>query len=140
MRHERGFMLLEVLVAFTIAALALAVLFDGTLGGLRATRIAGSYQEAVARARSHLAALDSRATRLVPGDQQGDDGSGFHWRTRVVPLATTVVGTASQPPMTGGTAVREVLYSVSATISWQEDGRQRQVMLESQRLGMEAPR
>ena len=35
---ERGFTLLEVLVAFVIAALALGALFRGTLDGLRARR------------------------------------------------------------------------------------------------------
>ena len=139
MRNERGFMLLEVLVAFIIAVIALAMLFEGALGGLRATHAAGGYQEAVARARSHLAALDGRAIRLVPGNQEGDDGSGFHWRTRIVPLATTVVATADQSSPAGASAAQEVLYAVSATISWHEAGQQRAVTLESQRLSLEPP-
>jgi general secretion pathway protein I len=56
-RSEAGFTLLEVMVAFVISALALAVLFNGTTTGLRATEQAGKYVEAISLVQSHLAAL-----------------------------------------------------------------------------------
>jgi len=56
MRAERGFTLLEVLIAFAIAALALALLFRAASDGMLSVRTAGRYEEAVVRARSHLAA------------------------------------------------------------------------------------
>ena len=87
MRQARGFTLLEVLIAFVIAALALAVLFRGGIDGLLAARIAGRSEEAVARAQSRLTAL-CHGTRLAPGTQAGDDGGGFAWRTEVL-LAET---------------------------------------------------
>ena len=40
-RGERGFTLLEVVVAFAIAALGLSAVFSGTRGGLRAAVAAG---------------------------------------------------------------------------------------------------
>jgi general secretion pathway protein I len=125
-RSERGFTLLEVLVAFVIAALALTVLFRGTLDGLRATQAAGRYEEAVTRARSRLAALT--AGGLAPGDRQGDDGNGFHWRERI----TTV---ASSPVAAEGSLA---LYAVSVAVSW-TDGSRRTVELDSERIGL-APR
>jgi prepilin-type N-terminal cleavage/methylation domain-containing protein len=85
--RERGFTLLEVLVAFAIAALALTVLFRASGSGLAATQAAARYQEAVVRARSHLAAL-SRDAALPIGEAEGDDGGGFRWRLRVTPVAT----------------------------------------------------
>jgi general secretion pathway protein I len=122
-RDERGFTLLEVLVAFVIAALALGVLFRGTLGGLRTAQVAGRYEEAVTRAQSHLAALT--AGGLTPGDRQGDDGNGFHWRVRVAPVGLAGAGASA-------------LYAVGVSISWM-DGSRRSVELDSERIGL-APR
>ena len=134
MARERGFTLLEVLVALLIAGLALGVLFQGTIAGLAATARAGRYEEAVERARSHLAALGN-AGRLGPVDDEGDDGGGFRWRHSVAGIATeaSVLGKlrANQPagpPIT--------LYAVSVAITWVEDGRERGVTLATQRLGM----
>ena len=47
---DRGFTLLEVLVAFIIAALALGVLFQGGIGGLTTANAAARYDEALSRA------------------------------------------------------------------------------------------
>ena len=126
---ESGFLLLEVLVAFTIAALALAVLFAGAAGGLRAASTASRYEQAVARARSHLAAEGGNASVLVPGARSGDDGSGFRWQTQVSPAGAMLL---AGPP-----ARRVLLYRVEAAESW-EEGRQRVVRLVSARLQEEA--
>ena len=130
--EEGGFLLLEVLVAFVIASLALAVLFQGAVAGMRASDLAGRYEQAVARARSHLAAMGGQAQRLTPGIESGDDGSGFRWAAQVVAVgAMTVAG----PP-----ASQILLYRVSVTESWSAaDGRRRAVRLVSARLEEEAP-
>ena len=131
---QAGFTLLEVLVALLITGLALGVLFQGTITGLAATARAGRYEEAVERARSHLTALGDTG-RLGPVDDEGDDGGGFRWRHRVAEIATeaSALGKlrASQP---AGTPI--TLYTVSAAVTWVEDGQERGVTLATQRLGM----
>lgn len=54
-RHDGGLNLLEVLVAF--ASAAIAVLYSGTVEGLLGSRLAARTEEGVARARSRLAVL-----------------------------------------------------------------------------------
>ena len=117
-RREAGFTLLEALIAFAIAALALAALLQGALTGLRATQAATRTEEALARARSRLAALEGAP--IAPADRRGDDGGGFAWRLRVAPAATS-----------GGLT----LYDVTVAVGWRDGGTAREVRLETRRLG-----
>lgn len=135
-RDDRGFTLLEVLVAFVIAALALGVLYQGALGGLLATRVSGRTEEAVAQARSHLAVV-GHGTAIVPGEQQGDDTGGYHWRVMIRQTATRPIAHGDDAAVAKGPHV--VLYSVTVWISWQEDGATRDVRLDSERVGLAPP-
>ena len=135
--RQGGFTLLEVLVAFIIAAIAIAALLQGASGGLHSVQAAAHYQEAVSRAQSRMALLQSS---LAPGEQQGDDGGGFTWRVRVQPGASTPV---PQPPRAQpagpNRSERLVLYAVAVSIAWRLDGGDREVTLYSQRLGTAVP-
>ena len=133
MRRERGFTLLEVMIAFVIAALALAALTQGASGGLQSARVAAHYQEALARARSHMAALE---TSVQAGEQRGDDGGGFAWRVLVQPRSTAA---AARPGVDPPRAGRAVLYRVTVAVSWRMDGDAREVALSTQRLGLAPP-
>src|SRR5438309_8766157 len=90
LRNAGGFTLLEVLIAFIIASLALAVLAQSGVSSLRSIQNAARYEEALARARSRLA-LALHGAPLVPGDHQGDDGGGYRWRVRIAPISSTAV-------------------------------------------------
>ena len=130
--REHGFTLLEVLVAFVIAALALGALSQGAAGGLQSARVSGHYQEALSRARSRLATLETP----VPGEQHGDDGGGYSWQVRVAPLATAGRAREGIDPMRPG---RAVLLGVVVRISWRMDGGEREVALATQRVTAAPP-
>jgi general secretion pathway protein I len=129
MRSERGFALLEVLIAFAIAALALGLLYQAASSGGSAVRQAGLYEEAVSRAKSHMAAL-GRDTPVTEGEREGEDGGPFYWRISISPSAATQPSPNAPP-----TSQRLTLYNVEVAVSWTVDGRKRQVVLHSQRLG-----
>lgn len=135
-RDEGGFTLLEVLIAFVIAALALGVLFDGGLSALRATRAASHYEQAIARARSHLA-LAVHASPLVAGDWQGDDGGGFVWHLRVTPIASTAVRPINAVTLRGSSSFPVTLYAVNVGIAWRDGGTRREVRLDTEQIGQE---
>jgi general secretion pathway protein I len=119
--RDGGFTLLEVLVAFAIAALALAVLFRGALAGVHLTRVSGHEGEAMARAQSHLAAI-GRDVAIAPGHYTGDDGDGFRWTLDIRPVATAA-------------AAHTTLFAVEVAIGWTKDGGSRSVRLATERLG-----
>lgn len=84
MRPDSGFTLLEVMVAFVIAALASLVLYQVAFNAAAQSLTAARYQEALARAQSRLAALGP-LTPLQPGRSGGDDGGGFSWEMSITP-------------------------------------------------------
>lgn len=101
-----GFTLLEVLIAFAMASIALAVLYHGTTDGLLGSRLAARTDEAVARARSRLAVLCHGAP-LMPGEQSGDDGGGYTWRTQIHRAAAQTVARGIAEPRSGCTGPLE---------------------------------
>lgn len=80
--HEAGFTLLEVMVAFIIAALASLILYQAGFNGAFEAATAARYQEAMVRAQSRLAAI-GKLTPLQPIQANGDDGGGFHWQLNI---------------------------------------------------------
>lgn len=106
-RSEAGFGLLEAVIAFAIAALALATLFQGASAGLGMTAQAGNYQEAISRARSRLEAVRGGPLGAV-GERSGDDGGGFHYQSRIVVLR-------AGPAAANGTVAK--LYGISVQIT-----------------------
>ncbi len=137
MRDERGFTLLEVLVAAAIAAMVLGVLLPTALSGIGTVRAAVAYQTAGALARSHLALL-GRNMADVPADSQGSDGP-FDWRVRVTPEAVASSGAGIVNWFLHKDELQATLYAVSITISWQSNGRRRELSIDTQRLGLALP-
>lgn len=124
-----GFTLLEVVVALVIAGLALVGLFHAGSGGLVSVDTASRAEEAVQRAQSHLAAL-GRNTSLTVGEFTGDDGGGYRWTLRVLPLT-------ARPSLSpdGLTPITTTLFNVEVAISWAGRAGERSVVLKTLRLG-----
>jgi len=81
-RHNQGYTLIEVLVAFMIMALALTVLLRIFSGGLRNISVSSDYAQAVLIAESRLAAAGIDGP-LFPGETAGVEGEQFQWTRRV---------------------------------------------------------
>jgi general secretion pathway protein I len=126
--RQQGFALLEVLIAFVIAAMALGLLFQAASSSGNAAKQAGNYEEAVSRAKSHMATV-GRQSDIAPGEQGGDDGGGYHWRIKISPSAVAQAP-ADAPPA----AVQLTLYDVEVAVAWLDGGHKREVVLHSQRL------
>jgi general secretion pathway protein I len=127
LRADRdGFTLIEVLVAFAIAALLLVALLRILTLGLGAAERSEEITRATILAQSTLDAVGVVAP-LAEGDIAELVNGPFHIRAAVERYRAA--GDAE------GTAQYLVLYRISATVSWREGRRQRSVSLSTLRLG-----
>lgn len=127
---NRGFTLVEVLVALVIALIALGVLFGGVASSLRTARETALWGRAIETAESRLAAIADPASAL--GEHEGEASDGFRWRTSVAFISAAA---APNPARRGIWARGTGLYAVSVTVLWQDGGAEQQFKLDSAMLG-----
>jgi general secretion pathway protein I len=137
MSNERGFTLLEVLIASAIAAAMFGVLLQSAVSGVETVRNAGAYEAAVALARSHLALL-GRNVADEPTDSHGNDGP-FDWHIRIVPQRAAYTGSGIVNWFRHKDEKQPTLYDVSLVVSWLAAGHRREVQIDTQRLGFALP-
>lgn len=95
--RERGFTLIEVLVAFTIMSIMLLALLQGMSQGLRAIDRAGDKQLVVEHARNTLA-LVGVTIPLEPGVYGGEEGD-HDWQVSIGPSPYALGPGADRYPM-----------------------------------------
>lgn len=123
---QRGFTLVEVLVAFTLLALFFGVLFQVFATGLTLTRSGESQSRAVLLAKSKLEEIGIDHG-IGPGSHYGVfdlnemEGPGYRWRAELVRYSEDELGLADRGVL--------VPYRLDLEVSWNMDGRQRSVEL-----------
>ncbi|OOO03506.1 MAG: hypothetical protein USCGTAYLOR_00230 [Chromatiales bacterium USCg_Taylor] len=122
-RGARGFSLLEVLVAFSILAIALGVLLQIFATALRSSKLGAEYTEAVLWAESLLAGADLETA--PPGEETGDIAGRYQWTRHVQPYIPAHLDPAKLPLDA---------YRVTVSVLWQEAAKRRAVTLTSLRL------
>ena len=115
MRRARGFTLIEVVVAFVLLSLVLAVSFEIFTTGFSRAADLEEYSQALQVAQSRLAATGVEET-LKEGEAQGDsEDRRFHWITRVT--RSDEGADPSKPPPS-----IFALYRVDVTVTWHGSG------------------
>lgn len=85
-RTNRGFTLVEVLIAFAILAVALTALMQAFSQGLRSLEVAEDYATATMLARSKMAEIGPLIA-VEESELTGEFENGWQWRVAIVPFA-----------------------------------------------------
>lgn len=128
--RQRGFTILEVLVAFLVAAFLLTAILSAFASGMSNLFRSDRYSVAALVAQSRMAEVGITSV-LKPGSYAGEDPSdpSYRWRVDVAPLDW---GYASDFAAVGGT-----LFRVDVRVFWRGAGRDNSFLLTSLRSALE---
>jgi general secretion pathway protein I len=121
---ERGFTLLEVLVAFSIFTVSLGIIFQIFSKGTRAVMLSDEYTQAVFIAQSRLASAGIEGDFVV-GEYSGKENEIYSWTTTVRPFANT-----DDLETNYKLSEREI----EVTVNWNSRGKERSIKLNTLRL------
>ena len=124
-RYQRGFSLIEILVAFMILAMSLSVIFRIFSGGLRNVALSEDYARAVLVAESQLSAIGI-SEPLEPGMTSGEWGERFRWERVVEDYSPWEQPKELSSPL--------LAYRITVNVDWEHAGRSREISLSSVRL------
>jgi len=122
-KRQMGFSLLEVLVAFSILAVSLGILFQIYSKGAYSARLADEYANAVIIAQSRLSNVGIES--LPDVGIYEDNNEKFHWVTRV--KAVEEVNEWEQ-------RLKLIKREVEVEVSWQSKGGIRSIKLNTLKL------
>ncbi len=122
MNSNKGFSLLEILVAFSIMGVALGIVLNIFSSGVNTAALAEEYTVATQIAESLMASTGVE-TPLMAGQDSGEEGEKYRWQVNVEQLPDVVEGSALS------------LMSVQVSVSWGEEERQRSIELNTIKTG-----
>jgi prepilin-type N-terminal cleavage/methylation domain-containing protein len=127
-----GFSLIEVLVALVIVGLALATAAGVFRTGLLGHEVAVGVDAALALADEKIASAGVTEP-LRPGRSAGVFGNRFQWQVSIEPYQEKSNTLFDQP------SSDLQLYRIAVTVTWRDGRRERQLALDTLRLGAPPP-
>ena len=124
---QKGFSLLEILIAFSILAISLGILLKIFSSGVNTAVVAEDYTAAVQIAEG-LMAKTGVETPLQPGEDSGLENNKYHWLVEVSPFVFN-------PENVDVTTMKAELFKIKVIVNWGDDGdNDRQVKLTTLKL------
>ncbi len=124
-KNNRGFTLIEIVVALLVLSIASAVIFEGFSVGFRNARTADDFAQAVLIAQSKLAPAGV-SEPLSPGVTSGEEIDKYAWTVTVDPLDVATDDSATPSQLQP--------FFVAVDVVWSDGGTERTVSLSTLRL------
>jgi len=123
-RFEKGFTLIEVVIALAILGIGLTVIIELFSGGLRLARISEEYTRGANYARIKMGEIASQQG-IKEGDEEGKFDETYRWEVGVkkidiLPIEKTI---EFKPPVE--------FYQIKVTILWKSGSKERSMSAES---------
>lgn len=131
MKGERGFTLVEALIAFAILAVTLVALYQALGTSVVGLARASRHDEAVLIAQSRLSELAALPLPSATSSEGDIEGTPYRWRFELIPDVT------AEAPEIAASPVR--LQKVKLTVSWDEGGVQRRISVDHVLLVLRQP-
>ncbi len=108
---DKGFTLIEILVAISILAISLVVILQLFSGALKSSRISDEYTTGIFYAREKMEEILLRDA-LTSGEQEGEFDQAYRWRAQIVRMEQTGEA-ASKLPID--------MFQITVDVSWDRD-------------------
>jgi general secretion pathway protein I len=122
--RNKGFTLIEVVVALAILGVGLIVIIELFSGGLRLGKTSEEYTKAVEYARMKMEEIAVQRS-VEEGIEEGEFDDVFHWRVGAKKMDILPIEKSSdfKPPVD--------LYQIQVNITWKSGSKERSVGIES---------
>jgi general secretion pathway protein I len=123
-RLEKGFTLIEVVIALAVLGIGLTVIMELFSGGLRLGRISQEYTKAMNFASLKMEEIVTQKT-IEAGEGEGEFDKTYRWQTGIekVDILPYDKGTEFKPPVD--------LYHIRVNVLWNSGSKERSASLES---------
>lgn len=122
MRSEKGFTLLEIMVAIAILGIALTVILQQFSTGLRTVTVTRNYTTALIHAREKLEEF-CLTKKLSEKEESGEFENGYRWRVVISPYQ-------EEKEEEGGTEFLFLsMFTITSMVSWEAGDKERKVEL-----------
>jgi len=122
LRSEKGFTLLEIMVAIAILGIALTVILQQFSTGLRTVTVTRNYTTALIHAREKLEEF-CLTKKLSEKEESGEFENGYRWRVVISPYQ-------EEKEEEGGTEFLFLsMFTITSMVSWEAGDKERKVEL-----------
>lgn len=122
MKTEKGFTLLEIMIALAILGIALTVILQQFSTGLKTVGITRDYTNALIHAREKLEEL-CLEKKLSEKEESGEFEDGYRWRVVIAPYEEEEKEESSTEFLLLS------MYTVTSIVSWDAGNREKKVEL-----------